>query len=71
MGERADGKGSGQSRPSAGGKPARAWVTRAEAIATLALACVFVVWVAVIVVQQRRAGRDIRLVPGTDAGRDA
>jgi len=51
------------------GKPARAWVTRAEAIATLALACAFVVWVAVIVVQQRRAGRDIRLVPAEpDAG---
>jgi len=44
-------------------RPARRWATRAEAIAALLLACVFVVWVAVIIVQQRRNGNEIRWTP--------
>jgi competence protein ComEA len=67
VGERANGPGA--DKTASAQKPARAWVTRAEAIATLVLACALVVWVAVIVIQQRRAGRDIRFVPAKqDAG---
>ena len=49
-------------------RPARAWVTRAEAIALLALAFVFLAWVGVIVLRQRQAGRDIHWVRGQGAG---
>lgn len=52
----------------AAGKPARPWVTRAEAIATLTLALVFLVWVGVIVLRQRQAGRDLHWVPGQGQG---
>jgi competence ComEA-like helix-hairpin-helix protein len=52
----------------AAGKPARPWVTRAEAIATLTLAFVFLVWVGVIVLRQRQAGRDLHWVPGRGQG---
>ena len=49
----------------AAGKPAaRTWVTRAETIATLTLVFIFLVWVGVIVLRQRRAGRDLHWVPG-------
>ena len=50
------------------GKAARPWVTRAEAIATLTLAFVFLVWVGVIVLRQRQAGRDLHWVHGQGAG---
>ena len=46
------------------GKPARPWVTRAEAIATLTLAFIFLVWVGIVVLRQRQAGRDIHWVHG-------
>ncbi len=53
------------------GKPAgRPWVTRAEAIATLTLVFVFLVWVGVIVLRQRQAGRDLHWVPGQVQGAD-
>jgi competence ComEA-like helix-hairpin-helix protein len=52
----------------AAGKPDRRWVTRAEAIATLTLALVFLVWVGVIVLRQRQAGRDLHWVPGQGQG---
>ena len=49
-------------------KPARRWVTRAEAIATLTLAFVFLVWVGVIILRQRQAGRDLHWVHGQGEG---
>ena len=54
-------------KPVAAEKTRRGWVTRAEAVATLALACVFVSWVAVIFVEQRQAGRGIRFLPAEQA----
>ena len=65
-----DSAGSPPGRPATdrAGKPARPWVTRAEAIATLTLAFVFLVWVGIIVLRQRQAGRDLRWVPGKGAG---
>jgi competence ComEA-like helix-hairpin-helix protein len=49
-------------------KPARPWVMRAEAIATLALAVAFLVWVGVIIFRQRQAGRDLHWIRGQGAG---
>ena len=46
----------------------RPWVTRAEAVATLALASAFIVWVGVIVLRQRQAGRDVHWVRGSVNG---
>jgi competence protein ComEA len=46
----------------------RPWVTRAEAAATLALAFAFIVWVGVVIVRQRQAGRDIRWLQGQAEG---
>ena len=58
------------SPPNPAGKPRRPWVTRAEAIATLTLVFVFLVWVGVIVLRQRQAGRDLHWVPGQVQGAD-
>jgi competence ComEA-like helix-hairpin-helix protein len=49
-------------------RPARPWVTRAEAVATLTLVFVFLVWVGVIILRQRQAGRDLHWVHGQSAG---
>ena len=51
-----------------GHKSVRPWVTRAEAVATLTLVFVFLVWVGVIILRQRQAGRDLHWVHGQSAG---
>jgi len=64
-----DSQASGEPSTQPAGKPAaRPWVTRAEAIATLTLAFVFLVWVGVIILRQRQAGRDLHWVPGPSNG---
>jgi competence ComEA-like helix-hairpin-helix protein len=66
--EHPDAKAAGSPAGGPAGKPARPWVTRAEAIATLTLAFIFLVWVGVIILRQRQAGRDLHWVPGQGAG---
>ena len=58
------------SNPPAGpaAQPARPWVRRAEAIATLTLAVAFLVWGGVIILRQHQAGRDLQWIRGQDAG---
>ena len=69
MAEDPDSQASGEPSTQPAGKPAaRPWVTRAEAIATLTLAFVFLVWVGVIILRQRQAGRDLHWVPGPSNG---
>jgi len=64
-----DSQASGEPSTQPAGKPAaRPWVTRAEAIATLTLAFVFLVWVGVIILRQRQAGHDLHWVPGQGQG---
>jgi competence ComEA-like helix-hairpin-helix protein len=62
--EEAEAKAAGKPATDRAGKPARPWVTRAETIALLVLVFVFLVWIGIIVVRQRRAGRDIHWVHG-------
>jgi competence ComEA-like helix-hairpin-helix protein len=66
--EPADAKAADKPATNPAGKPARPWVTRAEAIGALTLAFVFMAWVGVIVVRQRQAGRDLHWVHGQGAG---
>ena len=68
MAELSDGEDAGTPAPPPDRRASRPWVTRAEAIATLALAIVFMVWVGVIVCRQRQAGRDIHWVHGQVEG---
>jgi competence ComEA-like helix-hairpin-helix protein len=58
----------GKASPPQARRASRPWVTRAEAIATLALAFVFLAWVGVIILRQHQAGRDIHWVHGQVAG---
>lgn len=56
------GEGSDQRPETNRSRPQRPWVTRADVIAALALAVIFVVWVAVIVIRQHRTGQDIKII---------
>jgi competence ComEA-like helix-hairpin-helix protein len=66
--ENPDAKAADSPAASPAGKPARPWVARAEAIATLTLVFVFLAWVGVIIFSQRRAGHDLNWVHGQGAG---
>ena len=47
--------------------PVRTWVSRADAVAALVLAVIFVTWVAGICVRQLMAGKDVQVLQSDEA----